>query len=112
MALTIAMVAKNPFALYRAKEQFVAEHMRDVVAVDGMQEACQIRLYDGTVIKLLSESDWRRGICCRADFDQILQVGPEPLGIDFRLELNECLRNSCVPEEYQWQTWNGGGGDG
>lgn len=109
MALTIAMVAKNPFALYRAKEEFVQENIGDVVRLYGTDDrVCMFVLRDGAEIYLVSESDWRRGCYARRSFDQILRVGPEPLGIDFMLELQECLKGSCVPEEWQWQKWEGG----
>ena len=111
MALKIAMVATNPFALNRAIEQFVAQNIEDVIAVGGMGRACQIQLVDGTVVKLLSEADWRRGAYCREPFDQIFWVAHEALGIDFMLELQECLKGSCVPEEWQWQRWEGGEAD-
>lgn len=113
MALTIAVVAKNPFALYRAKEQFVLEHIEDVSRVYGKDEmACMVEMRDGSEIYLVSETDWRRGAYARRLFDQIFRVGPEALGIDFMLELQECLKNSCVPEEWQWQKWEGVSGDG
>lgn len=104
MALTIAMVAKNPFALERAKEAFLGEH-KEHARPWGHGTCCQIVMEDGDVIQLLSEADWRRGAYCRECFDQIFRVGPEPLGIDFMLELQECLKVSCVPEEWQWQKW-------
>lgn len=109
MALKIAMVAKNPFALYRAKQQFVLEHIEDVSRVYGKDEmACMVEMRDGSEIYLVSETDWRRGAYARRQFDQIFRVGPEPLGIDFMLELHECLKGSQVPEEWQWQKWEGG----
>ena len=112
MALKLAIVATNPFALNRAKERFVAQNIEDVIAVGGMSHACQIQLADGTVVKLLSEADWRRGAYCREQFDQIFWVAHEVLGVDFMLELQECLKGSCVPEEWQWQKWEGVSGDG
>lgn len=107
MALKIAMVAKNPFALYRAKEALLTAHSGEARAW-GHGSLCEIVLKDDTVVRLISESDWRRGAYCREQFDQIFRVGPEPLGIDFMLELQECLKGSQVPEEWQWQKWEGG----
>lgn len=112
MALKIAMVAKNPFALYRAKEQFVVENIENVFRLYGTDEmVCMVEMKDGSEIYLVSETDWRRGAYARRQFDQLFRVGPEPLGIDFMLELHECLKESCVPEEWQWQKWEGGSGD-
>ena len=105
MALSIALVAKNPFSLSRAREAFVQENAEDVLVVSGMKQACQIQMRDGCVIKLLSESDWRNNRWCREELDQIFVVGPELLGVDFMLELQECLKGSCVPEAWQWQKW-------
>ena len=106
MALKIVMVAKNPFALYRAKEDFVRENIENVVRIYGTSDRdCMMELRDGVEVYLVSESDWRRGSYARQQFDQIFRVGPEPLGIDFMLELQECLKGSCVPEEWQWQKW-------
>ena len=113
MALKIAMVAKNPFALYRAKEDFVRENIKDVVRIYGTSDRdCMMELRDGVEIYLVSESDWRRGAYARRQVDQIFRVGPEPLGIDFMLELQECLKGSCVPEEWKWKKWEGVSGDG
>lgn len=111
MALKIALVAKNPFALARAKEAFLLEHKGEARPW-GHGSCCEIVMNDGVVVRLLSETDWRSGSYCRESFDQIFRAGQEPLGIDFMLELQECLKGSCVPEEWQWQKWEGGGMDG
>lgn len=109
MALKIAMVAKNPFALDRARRSLIHENIEDVVRTYGTESrVCMIELRDGVEVYLISESDWRRGAYARRQVDQIFRVGPEPLGIDFMLELQECLKGSCVPEEWQWQKWKGG----
>lgn len=113
MALKIAMVAKNPFALERARRDLIYENVENVVRTYGTENrVCMIELRDGVEIYFVSESDWRRGSYARQQFDQIFRVGPEPLGIDFMLELQECLKGSCVPEEWQWQKWEGGQADG
>lgn len=108
MALKIALVAKNPFALERARGEFLVAHKGEA-HLWGHGCLCEIVMDDESVVRLLSESDWRRGSYCREQFDQIFRVGPEPLGIDFMLELSECLKGSCVPEEWQWQKWEGVG---
>lgn len=97
MALKIALAAKNPFALERAKNELVAAHEGECL-VYGFRNLCEVYMAPDTVVKLISETDWRRGAYCREQFDQIFRVGPEPLGIDFMLELQECLKGSCVPE--------------
>lgn len=107
MALKIALAAKNPFALERAKNELVAAHEGECL-VYGFRNLCEVHMAPDTVVKLISETDWRRGAYCREQFDQIFRVGPEPLGIDFMLELQECLKGSCVPEDWQWQKWEGG----
>ena len=111
MGLKIALAAKNPFALERARKEFIHEHAADVVRSYGTGErVCMTELRDGTELHLVSETDWRVGSYDRKHFDQIFRVGPEPLGIDFMLELQECLKGSCVPEEWQWQKWAGADG--
>lgn len=113
MALKFAMVAKNPFALYRAKEDFVRENIGDVVRIYGTADRdCMVEMRDGSELYLVSETDWRRGAYARRQFDQIFRVGPEPLGIDFMLELHECLKGSQVLEAWQWQKWEGVSGGG
>lgn len=113
MALKIALVARNPFALERAKNELVHENIENVVRSYGTEtRVCMVEMKDGTEFHLISESDWRRGSYARRQVDQIFRVGPEPLGIDFMLELQECLKGSCVPEEWQWQKWEGGTSDG
>lgn len=109
MALKVAFAAKNSFALTRAKNHFVAEHVRDIVSVFGVSDACMIRMSDGSSIYLLTESDYFLNRVMHQTFDQVFEVGGEPLGIDFKLFLQECLSCSCVPEEYQWQKWEGDG---
>lgn len=113
MALKIAMAARNPFVLERVSRELLAAHEGDGVIRWGHSVGCMIEFKDdGTQVKLVSESDWRRGAYFRESFDQIFRVGEEPLGIDFVLELHECLRGSCVPEAWQWQKWEGVSGDG
>ena len=108
MALKIALAAKNPFALARAKTELIHEMIGEVVRSYGTSErVCMIELRDGSEIYLVSESDWRSGSYDRRQFDQIFRVGAEPLGIDFMLELQECLKGSQVPEDWQWQRWRG-----
>lgn len=108
MSLKIAFVAKNPFALERARKAFIFQNLSDVECSYGTGDrVCMTKMTDGTEIYLVSESDWRVGSYNRKHFDQIFRVGPEPLGIDFMLELQECLKDSCVPEEWQWQRWEG-----
>ena len=107
MSLKIAMVAKNPFALCRAKEELLAAHKGEA-RLWGHGSLCEIVMKDDTVVRLISESDWRRGAYCRECFDQVFRVGDELLGIDFMLELQECLKGSQVPEEWQWKKWKGG----
>lgn len=109
MSLKIALAAKNSFALYCARDEFICENIEDVVRTYGSQDNVRmIELRDSARLYLISESDWRRGAYARGSFDQIFVVGPEPLGIDFMLELQECLKGSCVPEDWQWQKWEGG----
>ena len=113
MALKIALVATNPFALYRAKEAFIRENIEDVVRIYGTADRdCMVELRDGVEVYLVSETDWRRGAYARRQVDQIFWVAHEALGIDFMLELQECLKGSCVPEEWQWRRWEGGQADG
>ena len=106
MALKIALAAKNSFALYCARDEFICENIEDVVRTYGSQDNVRmIELRDSARLYLISESAWRRGAYARGSFDQIFIVGPEPLGIDFMLELQKCLKGSCVPEEWKWQKW-------
>lgn len=86
MALKIALAAKNPFALERAKNELVAAHEGECL-VYGFRNLCEVHMAPDTVVKLISETDWRLGAYCREQFDQIFRVGPEPLSIDFMLEM-------------------------
>ena len=113
MALTVAMVGRNPFVLEEARRGILEAHAQDGLVCWGHSTNCRVEFEAGqTVVKFLSESDWRRGAYSREHFDQIFRVGSEPLGIDFMLELQECLKGSCVPERWQWQKWEGGQADG
>lgn len=113
MALKLAIVATNPFALERARKYSWFGDSEEVLRAYGTgNRVCKIIMRDATEVYFVSESDWRRGSYARQQFDQIFRVGPEPLGIDFMLELYECLKGSCVPEEWQWQRWEGVSGDG
>ena len=112
MALNIAFVAKNPFALSRAKNEFAAEFFREIATVYGVSEICRIRMKEGTDVYFLSEADYLRGKAAGQRFDQIFVAGAEALSVDFKLFLHECLCGSCVPKEFQWQKWEGAGGRG
>lgn len=112
MALNIAFVAKTPLALKRARNEFVAEHTKDVVCVWGSADPCRIDLADGTRIAMLCETEWMRYRNAIDWCDQVFIVGAEPLGADFQLALERSLRGSSVPPEYRWHKWNRGGGCG
>lgn len=112
MAYKLIFAAKTPLALKRARNEFVAEHTKDIVCVWGSADPCRIDLADGTKISMICETDWMR---CRSAIDgcdQVFIVGAEPLGADFRLALERSLQGSSVPPEYRWQKWNRGGGRG
>lgn len=112
MAYKLIFAAKTPLALKRARNEFVAEHTKDVVCVWGSADPCRIDLADGTKISMICETDWTRCRNAIDGCDQVFIVGAEPLGADFRLALERSLQGSSVPPEYRWHKWNRGGGCG
>lgn len=109
MALKIALVAQNPSALERAKRELLAEHPD--AWVWGHSSCCEIALDPETSVTLLDEVSWRAGRFAPETVDQIFVVNGAALGIDFSLMLQERLRRSQVPEEWQWQKWSRGGNE-
>lgn len=112
MAYKLIFAAKTPLALKRARNEFVAEHTKEVVCVWGSADPCRIDLADGTEISMICETDWLRCRNVIDGCDQVFAVGAEPLGAEFRLALERALRCSNVPPEYRWQEWGGAGGRG
>lgn len=106
MALRIALVAQNPSALERAKRELLAEHPD--AWVWGHSSCCEIALDPETSVTLLDEVSWRAGWFAPETVDQIFVVNGAALNIGFSLMLQERLRRSQVPEEWQWQKWSSG----
>lgn len=105
MRMKIALVAKNPSALERAKRELLAEHPD--AWVWGHSSCCEIALDPETSVTLLDELSWQEGRFIPETVDQIFVADGAALGIDFSLMLQERLRESRVPEEWQWQKWSG-----
>lgn len=107
MGMKIALVAKNPYALDGAKRELLAGHPD--AWVWGHGSCCEIALEPETTVTLLDEVSWRSGRFAPESVDQIFVVDGAALGVGFSLMLQERLRGSQVPEEWQWQKWRGDG---